>query len=178
MATPPTFSAGAILTAAQMNLVGLWEVKTQTVGTAVASVEVTGAFSADYDNYFITVAAVDTSVATPTFRLTFGATGTAYYSSMYYDKTDGLSTGITRTNNGAYINLALGNTNDDSNFGFYVYNPFLAKRTATTCQYSATDHNGWSGGALANTTSYTAFTLTMSSGTITGGTIRVYGIRN
>jgi hypothetical protein len=178
MATPPTFSAGAVLTAAQMNLVGLWEVKTQTVGTAVATVEVTGAFSADYDNYYVSVAAVDTSAVVPTYRLTFGATATNYYSSLYYDKTDGLSTGFVRTNNGAYINLALGNQNDDSNFGFYVYNPFLAKRTATTCQYSALDHNGWSGGALANTTSYTAFTLTMSSGTITGGTIRVYGIRN
>ena len=53
MATPPTFSSGAVLTAAQMNSVGMWLVKTQTVGTAVSSVTVTGAFSADYDNYLI-----------------------------------------------------------------------------------------------------------------------------
>jgi hypothetical protein len=42
MATPPDFSSGAVLTAAQMNSVGLWLVKTQTVGTAVSSVAVTG----------------------------------------------------------------------------------------------------------------------------------------
>jgi hypothetical protein len=34
------------------------------------------------------------------------------------------------------------------------------------------------GGFLNNTTSYTAFTFTPSSGTLTGGTIRVYGYRN
>jgi len=178
MPTPPTFTAGQVLTVAHMNAVGLWEIKTQTVGTAVASVEVTGAFSADYDNYFITVAAVDCSALVPTFRLTFGAAATAYYSSLYYDRTDGGSTGFQRTNNGAYINVALANANDDSNFGFYAYGPFLAKRTSTMAQFAAGDHVGWSGGELANTTSYTAFTLTMSSGTITGGTIRVYGIRN
>ncbi len=48
--TYPSFSAGDILTAADMNAVGLWLVKTQTVGTAVASVTVTDAFSSTYDN--------------------------------------------------------------------------------------------------------------------------------
>ena len=50
MATPPTFSSGSVLTAAQMNAVGLWLVKTQTVGTAVSSVSVTDVFSSNYDN--------------------------------------------------------------------------------------------------------------------------------
>jgi hypothetical protein len=31
---------------------------------------------------------------------------------------------------------------------------------------------------LNDTTAYTAFTLTTSSGTITGGTIKVYGYQN
>jgi hypothetical protein len=53
MATPPDFTTGAVLTAAQMNAVGLWLVKTQTVGSAVPDVTVTDAFSADYDNYKI-----------------------------------------------------------------------------------------------------------------------------
>ena len=62
MATPPVFSAGAVLTAAQMNAVGLWEIKTQTIGTGVASFEVTGAFSSDYDNYKIVINSMDASV--------------------------------------------------------------------------------------------------------------------
>jgi hypothetical protein len=33
-------------------------------------------------------------------------------------------------------------------------------------------------GMLNNTTSYTAFTITPSSGTMTGGTVRVYGYAN
>ena len=37
MATPPDFSSGQVLTSSAMNSVGLWLVKTQTVGTAVSS---------------------------------------------------------------------------------------------------------------------------------------------
>jgi len=33
-------------------------------------------------------------------------------------------------------------------------------------------------GYVNNTTQYTAFTISPSSGTLTGGTIRVYGYRN
>jgi len=51
--TYPSFTSGDILTAADMNAVGLWLVKTQTVGTAVSSVQVTGAFSSTYDNPLI-----------------------------------------------------------------------------------------------------------------------------
>ena len=64
MAIPvlPTYTAGEILTSADMNDVstlgnyqGLFHIKTQTIGTAVSSVTVTGAFSSDFDNYLITV---------------------------------------------------------------------------------------------------------------------------
>ena len=61
-----------------------------------------------------------------------------------------------------------------------IYSPFLAARTSYTWNYSGivSGANGFystGGGFLDNATSYTAFTLTPSSGTITGGTIAVYG---
>ena len=43
----PVFASGDVLNASDMNGVGLWLVKTQTIGTGVSSVVVTGAFSAD-----------------------------------------------------------------------------------------------------------------------------------
>jgi hypothetical protein len=62
-----------------------------------------------------------------------------------------------------------------------LQNPFLAKTTTINADLSAADattyvanYVGW----LNNTTSYTAFTLTASGGTMTGGTIRVYGYQN
>ena len=54
---------------------GLVLVKAQTIGSAVSSVEVTGAFSSTYDNYLITLegGVASTNVG---LRLTLGATAT------------------------------------------------------------------------------------------------------
>jgi hypothetical protein len=78
MATPPDFTAGQVLTAAQMNQIGLWLVKTQTIGTAVSSVTVTGAFTADYHSYLIRVIG-GTASTSLTLNLTLGSTVTGYY---------------------------------------------------------------------------------------------------
>jgi hypothetical protein len=78
MATPPDFSSGAVLTAAQMNSVGLWLVKTQAVAAGVSSIVVTNAFSTDYDNYKITY----TGGVGSTFQditMVLGATTSNYY---------------------------------------------------------------------------------------------------
>ena len=83
MATPPDFSSGAVLTAAQMNSVGLWLVKTQVVGNAVASVAVTSAFSSDYDSYRIIYSGGSQSIAGE-MRMTLGATAANYYSAILY----------------------------------------------------------------------------------------------
>jgi hypothetical protein len=69
------------------------------------------------------------------------------------------------------------------NLQMVIKNPFLAKNTFFSWQVSgaATSSVNLSvngNGYLADTTSYTAFTLTPTAGTMTGGTIRVYGYRN
>ena len=54
-----TFTTGEVLTAADTNTYlansGLVYVKSQTIGSAVSSVNVTSAFSSTYDNYVITL---------------------------------------------------------------------------------------------------------------------------
>jgi hypothetical protein len=58
-------------------------------------------------------------------------------------------------------------------------NPFLTVRTQINLTYVDTTLSGQGAGYLDNATSYTAFTLTPGGGgTLTGGTIRVYGYRN
>jgi len=62
-----------------------------------------------------------------------------------------------------------------------LINPFLSKQTlfSTTFGVARTDAYLLNvAGYLANTTSYTGFTITAGAGTMTGGTIRVYGYRN
>jgi hypothetical protein len=46
MATPPDFSSGAVLTAAQMNSVGLWKVASGSLSTATTNFQ--GCFTSDY----------------------------------------------------------------------------------------------------------------------------------
>jgi hypothetical protein len=180
MATPPDFTAGQILTAAQMNAVGLWLVKTETVGSAVSSVQVTGAFSADYDSYKVVYSGGVGSSSNAQLSLTFGSTSTGYEYGW------GIANGIVASPgfyNASGSFITVGDINTDIIMStFDVINPNLAKHTFVSGGGGINLTNGQSrgpfNGLLKNTTQYTAFTLTPSAGTITGGTIRVYGYRN
>jgi len=174
MATPPTFSSGAVLTAAQMNSVGLWLVTTQTVGTAVSSVTVTGAFSADYDNYLIVDSGGTSSVDGP-YRLTFGASATQYYWAFIYGSFLGGAVNLDAGNNLTFWNYAGGSATRN---GFIeVNNPFLATNTEIRSRVRYSTVYGNNVGIHGVSSSFTSFTLTAASGTMTGGTIRVYGYR-
>lgn len=171
----PVFASGDVLNAADMNAVGLWLVKTQTVGTAVSSVTVTGAFSADYDSYKI-IYTGGTGSTDIDINLTLGSTTTGYkYSALYtvYNTTPAGN----GTAAGANFLYAASATTTWAHGQFELHAPYLTKRTF----YNAQNVNFAAGinavGFLDNNTSYTSFTLTCSSGTITGGTIRVYGYK-
>lgn len=152
---------------------GLRLIKTQTVGSAVSAVTVTGAFSATYENYKVVISGVDGSTVAA-YLWTLGSTATGYYGSQYYDAYTG-SSGTDRNNNTAYNQCGITAADDNGNSSFDVINPFLAKRTSITGTYNSGLYSGWFGGSLFNTTSYTAFTITPASGTLTGGQISVYG---
>ena len=156
-------------------------IKTQTVGTTVASVEVTGAFSATYDNYLVTIDGTVGSAAAYS-GLQLGATTTGYYNGSNYFAYDTGSPNATASNNGAkFVNIGRMNTLG-SNFKFEFTSPFLSVRTGILYRNSSyeTSTGGafHGGGFLDNATSYTAFTFSPNSGTISGGTIRVYGYTN
>jgi hypothetical protein len=178
-----TYTAGQVLTAASLNnnfaSGGLQFIKSQTIGSAVASVEVTGAFSATYDNYKIIVTGGAAST-TASLNLTFGATATGYYRGRAgytfasVDGGGGVANGTSFSGFGSGTTSAL-------HMNLDVYSPFLADETSATSmtvQMSTLGAGYFLGGYLNNTTSYTAFTLTASTGTLTGGTIRVYGYAN
>ena len=179
MATPPDFVSGAVLTAAQMNAVGLWLVKTQTIGSAVSSVTVSSAFSADYDNYKITVTGVNPS-ASNTLRLMIGSGRTdGHYGVFNYVQSNGGDAGSLKTANAVsnYCVLTqVGVTNAE--FSCDILTPFLAERTTMFGQGFGRLYYGEFGGGDDSGSSYTSFTLLPDSGTMTGGEIKVYGYRN
>ena len=155
---------------------GLALISATTIGTAVSSVTVTDAFSASYDNYKIIISGGVGSSSNAQLDLTFGATATGY-KFAYGIFGSGSATG-TRNDAASSITVSEINTNVIQ-MNTEVFNPFLAKHTYVNgyIGYNIANLNGRSGltGLLENTTSYTAFTLTANAGTITGGTIAVYG---
>ena len=177
--TFPVFASGDVLNASDMNGVGLWLVKSQAVGSGVSSVVVTGAFSADYDNYRIIYAGGVSSAAVTNLSLQLGASTTGYYSSTFFAGVGSATVANAGVNNGAvwtYGGLA---TTTSTTMDFDLMNPFLAKTTVfANGTYTDTATFGTTNGVHSVATSYTAFTVAPGSGTLTGGTIRVYGYRN
>jgi hypothetical protein len=151
-----------------------------TIGTAVSSVVVNGAFSATYDNYKIIVDGGVCSTNT-SFNLQIGSSTSGYYYAAHYSQ-------YTTT-----TPLALGSTTGSSfveagrcatagiNMSVEVFNPFLTRRTGfrgASTDYDVAGYIISTNGFLNDTTSHTSFTVKPSSGTITGGTIRIYGYNN
>jgi hypothetical protein len=156
---------------------GLRLVKKQTIGTSITSVEVTGAFSATYDNYLIIVSGgVGSTNAFLNFRL--GSTATGYYrAGTDTNYATGTTTSTSFSNGGAWS--AAGQFSSSSMFlNINIFDPFLTKVTKFNSNSASTDTLGSSNqqaGFLNDTTSYTAFTIIANSGNFTGGTIYVYG---
>jgi hypothetical protein len=172
----PDFSPGEILTASAMDQVGLWLVKTQTIGTAVSSVEVTSAFSSTYDNYLITVNGGTPSTAS-VLRMTLGATVTNYYYSLIFSAWNATPLSEGATNSLLWTGVGLSRTNG-MQMTCNLYNPNRAMGTTMTAPRVTTSEAGTVMGFLDNSTQYTSFTISPSAGTLTGGTIRVYGYRS
>ena len=177
MATPPDFTAGQVLTAAQMNAIGLWLVKSQTIGSAVASVTVTGAFSADFDNYRVLIFGSQNS-AQDRYQIQLGSATAAYYSVMEYYGANGVD-GSERQNNGTRFEIGLTDSTANNFYALDFQSPFTTGlNTLFSGLWSSRTYNGFCGGVILDNQSFTAFTLAPTTGTITGGEIQVYGYRN
>ena len=177
MATPPVFSVGATLTAAQMNAVGLWLVKRQTVGTGVTSATVTGAFTSDFDDYQIVISGVACSAGGLSMLIQVGGGTANYYGSCYYDRYNAGNTGTIRTNNGSALYFGVTDTNSVS-MALTVTQPSTSKITGFQGTFYGGDYSGWCGGTYAVASAVTSFTLVApGASNMTGGTISVYGMR-
>jgi hypothetical protein len=185
--TLPTFSAGEILTSDVMNDVstlgnyqGLFHIKTQTVGTAVSSVTVTGAFSADFDNYLILMSGGTGSTAA-SIGIEIGGSTTGYYGFLSYGDSSASTIFGAGRNNQAICNFVGGclSTGQTAHVRVEVMGPFKAAYTKfANGMYQNSGAYGTMQGEHRVATSYTSFKLVPESGTITGGSVRVYGYRN
>jgi hypothetical protein len=175
----PAFTAGEILTAANMNEIGLWLVKTQTVGSAVSTVTVSDVFSSTYDSYLVVLNDISAS-AGDRIRLTInGSAGSTYryggfrssYSAAVIDSEQG--------NNLGYWVIALPGAAGKVQGTVVINNPNKAQPTSFSSAFGGPTFSMSMNGYDTNTAASTGFLLDPeSTGTLTGGTIKVYGYRN
>lgn len=157
---------------------GLVLIKTQTVGSGVSSVAVSSVFSSTYDTYLIIDNGGTSSVDAP-YRLTFGTANTGYYSVLIYQSflaAVGASALIDPQNNATFLNYVGGSAGSRNGY-IEIQNPFSSLPTDVRARVRYGTVYGTLVGQHAVNQSHTGFTLTASSGTMTGGTIRVYGYR-
>jgi hypothetical protein len=157
---------------------GIVLVKSQVIGSAVASVTISDAFSATYDNYKIVLSGGVGSVADELLNMTLGATSSAYYIAQAGANYNGSAYNGTSTNNGSSWGSVGRVSTDGVNVNLELNSPFLSKNTFITGAVANDATGRMFAGRLQNSISYTAFTLTVATGTLTGGTIRVYGYAN
>ena len=154
---------------------GLRLVKKQTIGSAVSSVSVTGAFSATYENYKILISGGVGSGANIILRLQLGSVTTGYYSNFIYAAYSGGAVSSVANNNGANFNY-MGEADATSiNANIDLNSPFLTEQKMISATYYDSASTGRTQGVCADANSQTAFTIITSTGTLTGGTIYVYG---
>ena len=177
----PTWSAPAAAAS------GLTLVKTQTIGSGVSSVSVSGAFSSTYDNYLIVLSGGVASLNN-WLLLNFGSTTTGYYHVNFYGDANSAGPSAFAGSNDSSMYFGAGSANS-LNGQATIIAPNLAKRTnvyGTTMRTTTTSSKSrWLsyGGFENSDTQHTAFTLTAAdagdgNGTLTGGTIKVYGYQN
>ena len=148
-----------------------------TIGTAVSSIAVNGVFSSTYDNYKIIISGgASSTTANLQFRL--GASVTGYYSSLQYVTWSTIAASNASDNNASQISY-LGSADPN---GLYlnsdIVSPFLSKFTFMEGTYVGSANSGKVAASHRVATSYTDFVILPTSGTLTGGTIRIYGYNN
>ena len=157
---------------------GLVYVTSATIGTTVSSVTVSSAFSTTYDNYRVLISTVFSSSASRINLVGNGSTGTTHAGNWFYmDNSSGTVNGATGGST-SFFDIGLSSSTGRTELIVDLFNIFsatLASRMITS--FAGHTYIGAGGGRDSNAASSTGFTLSPTSGTMTGGTITVYGYR-
>lgn len=171
----PVFASGDVLTAADMNAVGLWKIGDYNLTTTTNGFN--SVFSSNYDHYklvFSNITATAGTQVTMKMRASGTATSVNYYSALSYVQWNGTSTPQT-VNNGAawYLTYTTGSTGP-GNGVMELLNPFKASvRVSFGWTGMFWDAGTAGGGTNTNTTQFDGFEIIGTS--TLSGTISVYG---
>jgi len=151
-----------------------------TIGTTNTSVTVSDAFSSNYENYKIIINGGSASAA-GLLQIQLNGITTGYYASTPgANYTNGNYASVFQ-NNGSLWNAVGNHYSGDLVMNIDLLNPFLTKKkwiTANHVTFNSFNSYGQTVGECTSTSSLTGFVISPTSGTLTGGSIRVYGYRN
>ena len=184
--TYPSFSSGDVLTAADMNAVGLWKITSGTV-TSGTSFDLTSVFTSDYDSYKLVLTQVRTASTggSVQFRLLSGATPVS--TNYFYGITQvdiALNTIAVVRGNGAFeLESGAVVSSAGAMTTLEIHNPFIARQTAFNGQSvdsrNATGYGGISySGSQSSATSYNGIRVLSSAFAFTNCNYKLYGYRN
>ena len=178
----PSFTTGEVLTAADMNAVGMWLIKTATVTNAADSGTTwDNVFTSDYSTYVLHIASMNAHTAGSIPQIQFRYAGPTTQAAAYYSGIQGITylggeTTVFRNNQGmGYLGIACDATSNGS--GVVTFNR-LSANPNYVCQFNDYQNLNWSSGGGTCTTSrtYTGFLLSMSAGNISV-TASLYGMK-
>jgi len=152
---------------------------TVTIGNAVSSVTVSGAFSSLYDNYRILVQGGSASSNTDYIRLRLGSTTSNYrYDYIFANMASATPSSVGTVAGADFAYCGIAGISLFANIE--VMGPFATAATTVQALAGRTGNNmGMMVGTQVDSTSFTSFVISIGGGfTMTGGTIRVYGYRN
>ena len=184
----PSFTPGEVLTATDMNAVGLWKIADQTV-TAGTQFVFNNCFNGQYTLYRVTVSITASTATGLLLWQERSAGGNATSSYTYSGTLNQMSAGSPIQTLIGEQNAAHGAVLDFDTAGssqghavFDLANPDTSAYTSVTSQYSvAAGNTGISGGQISSnhyvTNIYDGLRLFVSSGTFTGR-CRIYGYRD
>lgn len=181
--------ATAIDTTAAANFSGDFKkISSTTVGSGVSSVIISNCFSSSYDNYKIVHNIPSTCTSNGQISLRLRASGTTSTTGWYYlgynANTSSLNHDTNANQSGIVIAQIASGLTDYNGGEIELISPFLARRTIALTTFIGFDSSLATRRAFSFqgfhdvATSYDSLEFVTSAGTMTGGTIKVYGYKN
>lgn len=191
MATPPTFVTGQILTATQMNQIGLYKMTpTSVAGTGVSlsgsqvvfsastAISMNNCFTSDFRRYRVEMSFTHTAGQVLYWRLRGAGSDAVTNNYGYVTSYRSYAAGAQGSFVGNALStsvLAFGTANNIAFLSFDIDAPQLAERTTINGQCSWQDAAAWVGSQHSLQTAYDGMTFFIAGAGTTTGRINIYG---
>lgn len=178
MAVTANLAAGQVLNASTVNTYminsGLVYVTSTTVGSGVSSVTISNCFSSTYDNYRIEISGVASTSGYSMYMSLNNRTGTTYANGGRYMSLGGASADASSAGEAGFWLGVMG-----TNFSacLDLFRPNSAGGCNVAWSSSSSTYGNYGNGYNSVASASTSLTMYPAFGTLTGGTITVYGYR-